>query len=339
MTMADYGLLLWGESFPELVETAKLAEAAGFASVWSSESQRTAFVPLAAVASATSRIGVCAGIALAFTRSPLITALTALDLDELAGGRFTLGLGSGVQRLNEQWHGVRFGKPVPHLRETISLIKRISANAASGKPVDFEGEYYQIHVRGYRRPFRPARESVPIFIAGVGPHMVTLAGEVADGWIGHELNSPAYIRDLILPNLDRGLKRSGRTLDGFTVCPSVVCAISRDRAEARRMAAGTVAFYATVRTFASLFEFHGFGDVVAKVQEAFRVGDHQAMVAAIPDEMVDAYVAAGTVDDVRARVTAYHEVADLIKLSAPRHFVEPGVTSDQVRTIIDTFSR
>lgn len=333
--MSGRGIGLWGETLTEAVEWARAAEAAGFGSVWNDELHRSAFVPLAGVATATSRIQLCLGIALAFTRSPLITALTALDLDELSGGRFTLGLGSGVQRLNEDWHNVPFGKAVPHLRETVALVRLLMAQAHRGEPIAFQGDYYQVNIRGYRRPYKPVRERLPIILAGVGPAMLALAGEVADGWLGHELNSPEFIRDTILPRIASGIARSGRARAAFDARASVVCAISTDGREARRQAAGTVAFYATVRTYAPLFAFHGFGEEAARIQQLFRAGDHAGMVDAVPDAMVDTYTAAGTVDEVRARLRRYEEVADSVRLAPPRYFVEPEVTRSQLGRIIE----
>ena len=337
--MATRALGLWGESTAELVEAARHAEDAGFASVWSDELHRSAFVPLAAVATATSRVGLGTGTALAFIRSPFTTALTALDLDELSGGRFILGLSSGVQRLNEDWHGVTFGKPVTHFREAVHVIRRVMAGASRGDTIAFEGEYYNIRVRGYNRPFPAAREHVPIVLGGVGPRMVALAGEVADGWLGHELSSVNYIRDLVLPKLKEGLDRSGRQRDGFTICPTVVCAVSPDGREARRIAAGAVAFHATVRTYRNLFAFHGFEQEVDQVWAAFRAGDYKVMVDAVSDEMVDTYTASGTLDEVRAKLAVYEEVSDSIKLMAPCRFVEPDVTRAQQQIIIESLAR
>lgn len=185
----------------EFAAAAAAAERAGYARVWASELHRDPFVQLAAAAGATSEIGLATGIALAFVRSPLTTALAALDLDELSHGRFTLGLGTGVARLNEDWHNARFGQPVPHLRETVALVRQFVAGADLGEPISFEGEYERASVRGFRRPYPPARRDVPVYLAAVGPALTTLAGRIADGWIAHELCSPHYLATVALPRL------------------------------------------------------------------------------------------------------------------------------------------
>src|SRR6478736_6951230 len=113
----------WGETLAELADAARRAELAGAEVVWVPELHRSASVSAAAIAQATTTAQVGTAIQLAFTRSPMVTALEALDLDELAGGRFVLGLGTGVQRLNEDWYNAQWGKPVAHLRETIKVIR------------------------------------------------------------------------------------------------------------------------------------------------------------------------------------------------------------------------
>lgn len=138
------------------------AEVAGFETVSVSELHRSAFVPAAAIAKATSTARVGTAIALAFVRSPMTTALTALDLDELSGGRFVLGLGSGVMRLNENWHNARFGKPAQHLRETVSIIRQLVAEAHLGKPIEMDGDWERIRLRGFARPFAPLRDRIPM---------------------------------------------------------------------------------------------------------------------------------------------------------------------------------
>ncbi|MBI2166072.1 MAG: LLM class flavin-dependent oxidoreductase [Chloroflexi bacterium] len=336
--MASRALGLWGESTAELVDVARRAETAGFASVWTDELERTPFVPLAAVAAGTAKVQLGTGAALAFVRSPLVTALTALDLDELSRGRLILGLGSGVQRLNEDWHGVPFGKPVPHMREAVAAIRAIMAGAHMGEPIVFQGDYYRIRIRGYQRPFPPVREHLPIFLGGIGPQMVALAGEVADGWLGHELNTPRYLREVIMPRLKVGFDRSGRQRRDLSVCPTLVCAIAGHPRDARRIAAGTVAFYATVRTYAPLFIAHGFGEPLERIQHLFRSGQYPAMVQAVPDEMVDAFVAAGTPDQVRARLADYEDLADVVKVAAPHYFLEPEVIRAQQLSLIEHLS-
>jgi probable F420-dependent oxidoreductase len=316
----------WGETMAELVEASRAAEDAGFESLWTPELHRSAFVPAAAMATATSRVDVGTGIALAFVRSPMITALSALDVDDLSGGRFRLGLGSGVKRLNEDWHNATFGRPAVHVRETVELVRRFVAEARLGRPIEYSGEHYDVHVRGWERPFAQPRERIPVYLAAMGPLMTRLAGEVADGWIAHELGSPAYLREEILPHLETGLARAGRERGELVVMPSAVCVPHDDPRQAKRWAAGLVAFYASVRTYADFFAFHGFGEEAARIGERFRAGDTSGMIDACPDDMVDAFTFAGTPDEVRKRLEGYAGIADVVKVTPPTHMVPEEVT-------------
>src|SRR3954452_2623604 len=128
-----------GTSVADLEAETRKAEAAGIECVWAPELFRSSVTQAAFLAGKTERIGIATGIAWAFTRSPFILAVTALDIDEMSGGRFRLGLGAGVKRLNETWHGVEYGRPAPHLRETIEAVRLIMQKASSGEPIRFEG--------------------------------------------------------------------------------------------------------------------------------------------------------------------------------------------------------
>jgi len=333
-----YALGLAGESTLDLVRAVERAEAAGFHSAWSTELHHTAFVPLAAAAMRTTRIQLGTGIALAFVRSPLITALTALDLDELSDGRAILGLGTGVERLNERWHNARFGAAAPHMRETVDLVRLFLRGVYTNEPLRFTGEYYDIDVRGYQRPGKPVRERLPIYIAAVGPAMTRLAGEIGDGWLSHELNSPRYFTEMIWPNLQRGLQRAGREREQITLCASLLCAPNRDRVLARRAAAAQIAFYASVRTYAPFFAFHGFGSEATRIQERFRAGDRGGMLAAVSEAMIDCFAAAGTPDEVRRALGRYGDTVDIVKLSAPSHDIPPEETAALQEGILDLFA-
>lgn len=330
-----YSYCPWGSTIREFVAASVAAEAAGYDGVWANELHRSPFVQLAPAAVATSAVDVGTAVVLAFTRSALTTALAALDLDELSGGRFVLGLGSGVARLNEDWHNVPFGKPVPHLRETVELIRRFIGSAHLGRPITYEGQYERVHVRGFERPFPPAREQIPVYLAAVGPALTGLAGEIADGWIAHELCSPRYVDTVALPNLEAGLRRAGRDRGRLRVVASACCVVDHDRKAAKRSGARLVAFYASVKTYDWFFELHGFGSEAARIREHFRRGEYDAMAEACTDEMVDAMMFAGTADDVRAALHAYDGLADEVKLSPPTHIVPEEVTRASQEALLD----
>jgi probable F420-dependent oxidoreductase len=323
----------WGETLAELVDAGRRAEEAGAEVLWTSELHRSATVAAAALAQGTSRARIGTAIALAFVRSPMITALEALDLDELSGGRFVLGLGSGVQRLNELWHNVSFGKPVPHLRETVRNIRHFWQTCTSGAEIALDGDYEPMHIRGYQRPFPVRRVDIPIYLAAMGPQMTRLAGAIGDGWISHELCSPTYLAERVLPELAAGIARTpGKTRSDVDVVVSACCSIDDDPRVARRRVAGLVGFYASVRTYADFFDFHGLAQEQQRVIEAFRSGrgaDHLADT--VSDAMVDALTMTGDRDRVVERIKAYRGLADSVKLSPPTH----GLSAEDTRLAQD----
>jgi probable F420-dependent oxidoreductase len=326
----------WGESLAEIVEVSQQAEAAGAEVVWAPEMHRSATVTAAAVAAGTTTTGVGTAIALAFTRSPMVMALEAMDLDEMSGGRFILGLGTGVQRVNEDWHNARWGKPVAHLRETVNIIRTFIASCTTGEPLDIDGEYEHLRIKGYQRSYHRERDAIPIYLAGVGPVMLKLAGEIAEGWISHELCSPSFVNGQVMPSIAEGLERGGRHRSDIDLVVSACAAVDSDREKARRLAAGVVGFYATVRTYADFFSFHGFAEQQQTIIDEFRAGGGvaQKLGDLVPDEMVSAFTISGNPDDIREALSAYEGVVDAVKLSPPTHGLTPQQTRDAQRQLI-----
>jgi probable F420-dependent oxidoreductase len=320
----------------EVANLARRAEAAGFDVLWTSEMFHDPFLPLASAAVSTSRIGLGTSIALAFVRSPWVTALSALDLDILSGGRFILGLGTGLKRLNERWHGVAYGKPTPHIRECVQVIRLITERAHKGEPIRFSGHYYDVDIQGWQRPLAPVRARLPIYLAGVREGMIRTAAEVADGLLGHPIYSLRWINDVVLPSLARGLGESARRREDFQLCLSVCCAIDNDVAAARRAAAATIAFYATVNTYEPLFV--PFPREVAGIRDALMRGESSGMIDAVTDEMVDSLAVTGTPDDARRRLGPYMELADSICLTPPDQLIDPAETARYREALLTAFA-
>jgi probable F420-dependent oxidoreductase len=310
-----------------LLAEAHAIEEAGFETAWTPELYRSTFVPLAAVATQTSRLQLGSGIALAFTRSPLIMALSALDLDEFSEGRFTLGLGTGVKRLNENWHNVaNYGQPAPHMRETVEVVRLLMAKVHTGEPIVYKGEYFNLEIKGFQRPFPPFRPKIPIHMAGIQEKMVETAGQVADGLLGHPICSPRWIKEVILPHLATGLAKGGRSRQDFTYAPSITVSIAANDspaalAEARRAARTTIAFYGTVKTYDPIWERHGFQSPINQVRRAFIRNDHAAMLDAVTEEMVDVFTIAGTKDTVVERLAELRELGDVLWVGGPTYYL------------------
>jgi probable F420-dependent oxidoreductase len=326
-----------GMDVAELEAEARRAEDAGVECVWAPELFRSAVTQATFLAARTERIDVATGIVWAFVRSPFITAVSALDVDEVSGGRFRLGIGAGVKRLNETWHNADYGRPAPHLREAIEATRLIMQQAGKGEPIRYQGSYYDIDIKGWIRPHPAARESVPIYTAAVQAGMARMAGDVADGLVGHPIASIRWIDEVIVDGFEAGLSRSGRRRQDFEYLPTVCCAIDDDQEAANDAARLTIAFYATVRTYAPLFEMHGFADNAAAAGDAFRKGDFAGLAAAISDEMVETYCAAGPLEKVRARVEETADRADGLFLSPPTYFIAPEQLAAYQHRIIEAF--
>ena len=327
-----------GVSIADLEAETLRAEAAGIECVWAPELFRAADTQCAYLAAKTERIAIGTGISWAFSRSPFIHAVTALDLDEMSGGRFRLGLGSGVKRLNETWLGAEYGRPAPHLREAIEATRLIMRQASKGEPIRYGGDYYDIDIKGWVRPQQPTRETPPpIYVAAVQAGMCRMAGDVADGVIGHPIQSLRWIDEVVLPGFEEGLRRSGRERADFDYLPTVCCAIDEDEDRALDVARRTISFYATVKTYAPLWEMHGFEAEAAAAGDAFRRGDLAGVPVAITDAMVEAYCAAGPLDKVRERVEATAERADGLFLTPPTYFISAAELSEFQNRIIDAF--
>lgn len=335
--MKPLGIILDAEKISDIVLLARQAEDAGFDSVWATELYRTSFQQLSAAAGATSKIKLGSAVALAFVRSPLVTSLTALDVDEISCGRLILGLGTGAMRTNELWHGITHGKPVTRIKECIEVIRLMIGNLHSETPVEYQGEYYKISTRGYRRPFMPVREEIPIYLAGVGSRMCQAAGESADGYLGHVVCSLRYLREVVIKSLKAGLAKSRRNPGEFGTASIITCAISDDKKRAMHAARATIAFYATVRTYEPPFRLHGFENETKMIRDAFFKGDVGSMIKYVTDDMVDTFAVVGNAQQCRRKIDEYREYIDLPVLSAPHYYIDFEEVGEYQRAILEVF--
>ena len=330
---------LSGDTPEEIADTARAAEVAGLAGAWCPELHRSATVSLAVAAAATERIALGTGIALAFTRSPMTLALEAMDLDELSDGRLALGLGAGVRRLNQRWHGAAYDPPVRRMRELVAAVRELIAAMAEGRDARSPGRHYDIAVVGFRRPEGARRARIPVWLAAVLPGMTGLAGEIADGFLDHPVTTPQWLEEVTLPGLRAGAERAGR--EPPAVAAAMICAASEhDPAGALRAAALTVGFYATVKTYEPLFQMHGFDARLPAIRGAFMDrGDPGRLVEAVGEDMTRAFAAAGTPAEVRARAAVYADRADRLWAATPHHLQDGGAVRGWQEGIRDAFGR
>lgn len=297
--MSALGIVLSLTGIEDTVAAARLAEKAGFESVWTTEfPDHSATIGLAAVALATERVTVGTAIAYAFGRTPLVLAAEARDLDALSGGRLILGLGTGTQRMQREWHGLDGEHPAPRMEELVPLVRALlRLNEGS---VDHQGRFYRTIVHPTVPVPAPLRTDLPIYMAGVNARMIEAAGAVADGLVGHPLFTPEYTRDVVRPALARGAERAGRT-EPPPIAGYVTCRVNEDGDAARNAARGVIAFNSTVSTYRPILTHHGFDAQADRIRAAWQRGDLAGMAAEVSDEMLERIAIAGTPDEARAQ--------------------------------------
>lgn len=332
------GLILVADTVSAALTLAQQAEAAGLHSVWTGDFfHRNGYVLLSAVAATTRRVLVGTGITYAFMRTPLLNASAAMDIDELSQGRMLLGLGTGTKTMNELWYSQTFEHPAPKLKESVELI-RMAWECASGKPLRYQGRFYQISIPQFARP-GAWREHIPIYIAGVNPRMVQTAAEIGEGLVGHPLYSRRYLQEVIHPNIAKGLATAGRSRRDFDLSSYIITSISQDGRQARREAKHQIAFYATVKTYDIILDLHRWEVEKRKIREAFKTFDIERMADAVSDEMVEAIAIAGTPDECRQQLQKFAGLVDLPLLYAPSFGIASERIAENNRLILETFGQ
>src|SRR5215469_2774662 len=252
----------------------------GLYGIWSPQLHSPPFPTLAAAAMATKNLKLGTGIALAFTRSPIETALNAVDIDRLSGGRMVLGLGTSVRDFNERMHGVTYGKPISHMREIVTAVRAVIERGHSGDLKELPGDYHKLDLRGFNTGRKPVRSSIPIYITSLFEKSVELSSQVADGLLGHPVWSLKWIVEQVT-RLDKLL--AGKSRAEFHVNLWNYVAIAKDRKQAIDDMRGTVAFYSSIAQYRKYYAAHGFGAQADAVVEAAGRRDTAAMLKAVPD--------------------------------------------------------
>jgi probable F420-dependent oxidoreductase len=307
---------------------ARAAEAAGFDALMTVELNHDPFPPLAVAAMATERIELTTSVAVAFPRSPTITAMQAWDLNANSAGRFVLGLGSQVKGHNERRFGVKWSAPAPRLREYIEALRAIWRCWEKGEKLDYRGAHYSLTLM--TPDFSPppcGLPMIPITIAAVGNAMLRLAGEQCDGVRLHPLCTRRYLEEVCLPQIVEGMARSGRSRQHFDLHGGGFIATGPDE-EAVRKAMGwvraRVSLYASTRTYRPILALHGLEDLGLKLHEMTAAGRWNEMPAQISDDVVRLFAACGTYDRIAAEIEKrFGAAADTVEIMLPADY-EPG---------------
>jgi probable F420-dependent oxidoreductase len=332
-----------GGSLDDVASHALMAERQGFESVWVAELTRSATVQAAAAIAATATIAVGTAAALAFPRSPTLTAMEAWDLDELSGGRFLLGLGSQVKRVMEARFAVAFDHPAARLGDYAAAVRAVwSANR--GESVTHDGPFYRISMPTFHGPAQPGRRDVPILFAAVGPVMSRTAGSIADGLLGHPLASPRYLGTVVAPAVAAGLAQAGRPAGACPITAAPIVSIGPDPIAARRAARLQIAFYATTRSYAPILALHDRESIQGELRRAFVRRDHERMIEIVDDELLDAIAVAGRPDEATDRLSGWRSAAatagatvERTVLTAPWYGLDADRQREMVEIIGETF--
>jgi F420-dependent oxidoreductase-like protein len=294
------------------------AERLGYDAVFAAEAWGSdAVTVLSWVAARTERIKVAAGILQMPARTPAMTAMTAVTLNELSGGRFVLGLGLSGPQVVEGWHGVAYGKPLGRTREYVSIVRQIISRQS---PVVHRGDHYTIpyagaDATGLGKPLKlithPAHP-VPIHLAALGPRNVALAAEIADGWLP-VFYSPFRGPAVFQPMLDEGFAASGEPgkADRFEVIPALDVRVTADVAGGLGAAKPMLALYlggmgAKGRNFYNdLARRYGYEEAAERVQDLYLGGNPKAAVEAVPDELVDELNLVGPAERIAERLEVW----------------------------------
>ncbi|HXJ35833.1 MAG TPA: TIGR03617 family F420-dependent LLM class oxidoreductase [Candidatus Eisenbacteria bacterium] len=322
----DTGLL--SSDLAGVAKAARDAEASGYDGLWTAEAGHDPYLACAIAATATERVSIGTNIAVAFPRSPLVHAQIAWDLQAASRGRFVLGLGTQVKGHNERRYSTAWLPPGPRLREMIQLIHHIWDVWQNGVKPGFAGKFYQFSLMTpFFSPGPIEWPKVPIYIAGVNPYICRLAGELCDGFLVHPFHSIKYMHDVVLPNIELGLAKSGRTRKDVHLSTTAFVVTGKSRDEIERNKAPVrqqIAFYASTRTYIGVLESHGWGETCIRLNEKAAKGDWTGMSSLITDEMLEVYAVQGTVDELPDLVKKkYTGVMDRLGF-----YVLPGVLGD-----------
>jgi probable F420-dependent oxidoreductase len=290
----------------EVAADARLLEEIGYDGVAIEETKQDPYIVLALAAQATRRLRLSTAIAMAFPRSPTITAMSAWTLQKLARGRFTLGLGPQVRAHMERRYGVSWSAPAPWMREYVAAVRAVWRCWQDDRPLDVKGPHYTLNLMPpLFNPGPIEHPAIPIHLAAVNVQMCQVAGEVADGVRPHPICSAEYIANVMIPELRKGAQRGSRSLEHFKICHKPLVATARTAAELAdrvRDVRARLAFYISTPAYRPAVEYHGLGDLARKLSQLARAQEWEKMPGFVSDELMSLYAVIGTHDEIGAKL-------------------------------------
>ena len=311
-----------GLELTKAAKSARDAEDFGYDGIWVPETSRDPFLPLALAAEHTERIEIGTSIAVAFARSPMTLANTAYDLNQYSKGRFVLGLGSQIKPHITKRFSMEWSKPAARMREMVLAMHAIWDSWLTGAKLDFRGDFYSHTLMTPMFNPGPNEYGRPrVFLAGVGPLMTEVAGEVCDGFFCHGFTTEKYLREVTLPALEQGRKKAGATLDGFEICGPSFVVTGNTEEELERAKVGTrqqIAFYGSTPAYRPVLECHGWGELQTELNSLSKEGKWQEMGTLIDDEVLETFAVVGEPEQIGPELhRRYGDVISRISFYAP----------------------
>jgi probable F420-dependent oxidoreductase len=301
---------------------ARRLEDLGVDGAFTFEGPHDVFTPLILAAGATERLELATNVAIAFPRNPVQLAHQAYDLQLLAEGRFTLGLGSQIRAQIEKRYGASFDRPVARLREMVGALRAIFATWGSGEPLDFRGEFWSHTLMPPL--FNPGPHpygTPPIALGGLGPQMLRLAAEVGDAVFVMPFNTATHFVERSLPAIEEGLARGGRDRSSISVTGEVIVCCGRTEEElenARIAGRWLVAFYASTPAYRPVLEAEGWEALQPELNGLSKSGRWGEMPRLIDDDILAALTAVGSPKEVAADITGrFGDRVDRVSFSTP----------------------
>jgi F420-dependent oxidoreductase-like protein len=310
------------------------ADRLGYYAVWTAEAYGSdCITPLAWAGALTQNIRLGTAIMQMPARTPAMTAMTAMTLDQLSGGRFLLGLGLSGPQVVEGWHGQPYGKPLPKTREYVEIVRKIFKREA---PLVYEGEYYRIPYQGadatgLGKPLKSilhGRADIPIYLAAIGPKNVELAAEIADGWLPIFF-APERYDETYRDGLEAGFAKAGngKSIANFDIAPSVQVVVGESIEACRNQLKPMLALYVGGMGARGKNFYHdlacrlGFEEAANHIQDLYLSGEKGEAVAAVPDELVDAVALCGPKERIKERLDLWKN-SPVTTLNVATHDVE-----------------
>lgn len=277
---------------------AQAAEALGVGALWTVETSHNPFLPLALAAHATRRVELGTGIAVAFPRSPMVTAQIAWDLAAQSGGRFILGLGTQVKAHITRRFGIAWDSPGPRMRDYLLALRAIWQAWQTGEKLEYRGPFYHhTLMTPFFAPPPIDQPAIPLYIGGVGPYLCRLAGELCQGLHVHPFHTPAYLREVIVPQVVAGAAEAGRTRADVQLTCAIIVATGETPEELERAkdaARQQVAFYASTPSYQGVLEQAGRAELAATLQSHARHSRWAELTAEIDDELLEQCAVVGS---------------------------------------------